>query len=501
MKIYGKILFAILTLPLLLAGLSPRSSFPELELDIATPRNHIAYLASDELRGRDTGTPGGQQAAEYIAGQYRNYGLDYLPGLDDYFQPVPLSKTAIPTVAEVSIEGESFQQGENLLLMDGEPIDAQSTLVFAGYGWVDEETEHDDYEGLDVAGKVVVTIPGSPSETGMRTAMRTLPEKQKWATERGALGVLQIYQIQYPWANFKRRYQRPRLQLVDPEATAAGFSGWVYDPPSELIRRLKDGASISVHIRSEGARMEDLGADNVGGLIRGTDPALRDEYILLTAHYDHVGVGQPDVRQDSIYNGARDNAMGVAALLAAAEALAKQPPKRSVIVLAVTAEEKGLLGSRYYAEHPLVPLEKTVFNLNTDGGGYNDTTAVSAIGYGRTGTDFAVDRAVELAGLDRVIANPAPRQNLFDRSDNVSFARQGVPCLTISPGFSDFDEEIGQYYHRPGDEATSLNFDYVLKFCQTFAHAARLIADHPERPRWVAGDKYEAVGKKLYGEN
>jgi Zn-dependent M28 family amino/carboxypeptidase len=239
------------------------------------------------------------------------------------------------------------------------------------------------------------------------------------------------------------------------------------------------------------------------GFIEGTDPVLIQEYLLISAHYDHVGVGKEGgsmfTEQDSIFNGARDNGIGVVALLSAAKGLAQTPPKRSVIFLACTAEEMGLLGSKYYTEHPLIPLNKTIFNLNSDGAGYDDTAAISVIGYDRVGVVEEFNLAAQKFGL-RIIADPAPEQNLFDRSDNVNFAIKGIPAPCVSPGTTDFTEEIAKYYHQAIDNPESVDFDYLLVFCKTFVHMARLIADKKEAPQWAPGDKYEEAGKKLYGK-
>ena len=170
-----------------------------------------------------------------------------------------------------------------------------------------------------------------------------------------------------------------------------------------------------------------------------------------------------------------------------------------MIVLAVTGEELGLLGSKYYADHPLVPLEQTVFNFNTDGAGYNDTTAISLIGMGRTGIDEQIEEAAA-AFATKVIANPAPEQGLFDRSDNVSFAAKGVPALTFAPGMTGFDDEIAKYYHQVTDNPETVNLDYLKRYCQVFTLAARLIANRDTVPFWGEGDKYEAAGRSLYGK-
>ena len=279
---------------------------------------------------------------------------------------------------------------------------------------------------------------------------------------------------------------------------------WIQAADKSEIEALKNEGNLSVELASGAGSFKSLASQNVIGVLEGTDAKLKNEYLLLTAHYDHVGTGKQGGGafgpQDSIFNGARDNGMGVVALLAGAEALAKERPKRSVIILAVTAEEMGLLGSQYYAEHPLIPLEKTIFNLNTDGAGYNTTQGAGIIGWDRTGTNEWVEKGLAAFGLE-VIPDPAKEQNLFDRSDNVSFARQGVPCLTFSPGFKAFDQALMKNYHQVSDEADTVDFTYLLKFAQSFAHTARLIANADERPEWVAGDKYEAKGKTLYEGN
>lgn len=245
-------------------------------------------------------------------------------------------------------------------------------------------------------------------------------------------------------------------------------------------------------------------SENVAGVLQGSDPDLRDEYIVLMAHFDHVGTGMeagPGASTaDSIFNGARDNGMGVVAVMAAAKALAERPPARSVLFLAVTAEEEGMVGSLYFAEHPLIPLSKVVYALNIDGAGFSDTTVVTMIGLGRTSADSLIRKAAARYRLE-VIPDPAPEEHLFDRSDNVSLARKGIPAPTLSPGFHDFsDAGVADYYHRPSDEAgDDFDYAYLLRFAQAYTHAARLIADSPTRPVWKAGDPYEPAARALYG--
>jgi Zn-dependent M28 family amino/carboxypeptidase len=256
--------------------------------------------------------------------------------------------------------------------------------------------------------------------------------------------------------------------------------------------------SVETDVVFVGYGLPDDLTKNVIGVIEGSDPKLKNEYILLSAHYDHVGVKHDTNGEDSIYNGARDNAIGVAAILGAAQSLAEAPAKRPILLLACTGEEKGLLGSKWYAEHPPVPLNQIVYNLNIDGGGYNDITKVSVMGLTRTSAEQQITSSAKAFGLDP-IADPTPEQNLFDRSDNVSFAAKGIPAPTYGPGFTSFDDEILKYYHQVTDNAETLDFDYLAKFFLSYALLVRRVANMEVTPFWTPGDKYEEAGKKLYG--
>ncbi|MFN7187987.1 MAG: M28 family peptidase, partial [Cyclobacteriaceae bacterium] len=241
---------------------------------------------------------------------------------------------------------------------------------------------------------------------------------------------------------------------------------------------------------------EPLPGKNVLGIIPGTDPKLKNEYVALTAHYDHVGIGRA-VSGDSIYNGTRDNAIGTTAVLQAARYFAANPPKRSILVMTVTAEEVGLLGSKWFADHPLIPLKQIIFNLNCDGAGYNDTTRVTLFDVNRTSADDMLKSAAASVGAT-LHGDPAPEQGLYDRSDNVSFAAKGVPAVTFTTGFNAFDNEIMKYYHQPADHVSNVNLNYVNRFVRAFVYAALLIANNPAPPAWKPGDKYESAGKALY---
>ncbi|WP_353681468.1 M28 family peptidase [Algoriphagus sp.] len=261
---------------------------------------------------------------------------------------------------------------------------------------------------------------------------------------------------------------------------------------------MADQSISKADLMISGKTNKNIDGKNVVAWIEGTDPQLKNEYVLLSAHYDHVGVGRPDAEGDSIYNGARDNAVGTVAVMNAARFFAKNPPKRSILLALWTAEEKGLLGSAYFAENPLIPLNQVIFNLNIDNGGYNDTSVITVIGLGRTTGDDQISKAVSEFGL-KAIPDPAPEQGLYDRSDNVNFARKGIPAPTFSLGFQAFDDEIQKYYHKPGDHVENFDLDYAIKYWKSYILAAQLIANDSSKPVWVAGDKYEKAGKDLYG--
>jgi Zn-dependent M28 family amino/carboxypeptidase len=263
------------------------------------------------------------------------------------------------------------------------------------------------------------------------------------------------------------------------------------------VKELKEQKKLMGSIRLEGPNAIPVPAKNVVGKIEGTDPVLKNEYYVISAHYDHVGVGAKK-EQDSIYNGARDNALGTVGMMTAARFFAQFPPKRSVIFLALTGEEKGLLGSAWYADHPLVPLNQTVFDFDCDGAGYNDKTVATVIGLERTSAAANISKACEAFGL-KAGTDPVPEQNLYERSDNYNFAKKGIPAIDFSTGVKAFDAELMKYYHQPADEVGSLDFEYLLKYYKAFVYANYLIINDPKAPTWTVGDKYEAVGKVLYG--
>ena len=475
-------------------------SLPEFQLDQLDLAGQMYFLASDYLQGRRTGSIGNEIAAEYIASQLRAYGYQPING-ESYFQDVPLRQVAAPVTSSLTVGETTFAGGDDLLIMRGPAAEVSGQVVFANFGVVDEESGHNDYAGLDVAGKIVITRPGYPDDFGQQGVFKGIGTKAEMAAAQGAVALYEIYLLPFPWSTFKGYLGRPRMGIDNGSPSATIPYGFI-NAADDFLGNLQAAENVRGSANSSGMQVDRVVSRNVGGLLPGADPALAEEHLLMTAHFDHVGVGAQGggaySEQDSIFNGSRDNAFGTISLLAAAKSFAEAPVRRSVIILAVTGEEMGLLGSEYYASNPLIPLEKTVYNFNTDGAGYSDTTAISLFGANRTGIDEQVQAAAE-AFNTTVIQDPAPEQGLYDRSDNVSFAKRGVPALTFSPGFSEFNDTLMQYYHQVGDNPETIDYPYLKKYCQIFTLAARLIANRDVRPVWAEGDKYEAAGKELYG--
>lgn len=475
-------------------------ALPEAVIESAELERDLRFLASDELRGRAIGSQEIDIAARYLAERFRALDLDEPPGAPGYYQPVPLVRTSPPASGLLVIGGDTLRNESEFVALSDLPVDLAGDAVFAGFGIVDDEQQMDDYDGLDVEDKIVIAAFGAPDSysgpyAGFMPRIRT--EKAKLAAERGARAFVEVMRpdANPGWQRYSAFLSRSSVQLAldgspIPIFVAVDNDGRYTGHPA--------GRSLKLSVNSPGMTVERIHGRNVAAVIPGTDPELKNEYVILVAHYDHVGVGRP-VNADSIYNGARDNGMGTVALLAAGESLGETPARRSVLLLAVTAEEVGLLGSRYYADRPLVPPEKTIFVLNMDGAGYTDTSIVTVIGLERTGAEAHIRSAASAFDLE-VLSDPVPEQNLFNRSDNVPFARLGIPAPTVSPGFHAFDAALMKYYHRPADEINAtFDFSYLYRYSATVARAARLIANDPRAPAWAEGDPYESAAKKLYG--
>ena len=249
-----------------------------------------------------------------------------------------------------------------------------------------------------------------------------------------------------------------------------------------------------------GSAPKDVSLRNVLAFIPGTDPTLRDQFIVLSSHYDHLGVSKhPQMEEgklDSIYNGARDNASGTTAVIDAARYFGQHPAKRSVVFICYTAEEEGLIGSEWYAAHPLIPLNKTVYNLNIDNASYDDTTLVTLVGLHRTTGDPAILAAAAVYGL--TVNNDPTGGSLFFESDNAPLALHGVPAPTYSMGMRAMDSTIFNRYHRLSDETGNMDMHYIVKWIRTYILAADTIANDPVQPRWTPGDPYEKAWITLF---
>lgn len=490
---------------LLTAGqsLSGQTNFPEDLLTTEEVAAHMNFLASDQLQGRRTGSEGILIASKYIASSFASDGLSYAPGMDSWFQEVPYEEVSPPVSGSLSIADQTFTQGEDILFMTSPELQInKAKYVFVGYGQKTDSVN--DYEGLNVKGKIVVTYLGSPGEENPRVVFRSLKQKQAWAKEEGAIGLIELYRLRFPWSFINRYFGQSRIQIATgtPDDSNDFFYAWINDDAGQVADLLREVPQGKMEVSCSGSSNRSFSSPNVIGYLEGSDPELSHEVIICSAHYDHVGVGAQGggriTKEDSIFNGARDNAFGTIAVLSAAKAFAQGRPKRSVLFIAYSGEELGLLGSSYYADHPVVPLHQTVFNMNSDGAGYSDTEAVSILGYGRMSSDEELDRGAAAYQL-KIYGNPAPEQGLFDRSDNVSLAAKGVPALTFSPGFDSFNRDINRYYHQVSDNPETIDMPYLRVFCQSFVHTSRLIADRAVAPFWNAGDKYEEAGKALYG--
>lgn len=486
-------------------GLHAQTSDTELiraEVTRASVEAHVGFLASDLLRGRDTPSDGLRIAADYIAAHFKRCGV--MPVLTDTTAPTPgiaasyKQKVRLVNVIPADegvmrIGDRDFSSPEQFLQTSGGDISLSGKTVFLGYG-----TPDDFAEAGKLKGKIVVTRGGVEGSADVRQMFIEGRRKKSMAEEAGAAGLIELYNSpQTSWTVIQFYLNSPRMS-VNEGADESGFPVfWLEDTGNEHLKYLRD-YNGSAEIKVRGAVREVLESENVVGMVEGTDPELKKEFVVYSAHYDHVGIGVPDAEGDSIYNGTRDNAIGTATVLEAAESIARNPLKRSALFVLFTGEEKGLLGSEWFVKHPPVPLNSIVFNFNSDNAGYNNTDIAMVIGLERTTAGPLISKACSEFGLE-AIRDPMPRQNLFDRSDQVNFAKAGVPALMYSLGATAFDDEVIKYYHRPADNPQSVDYDYLHRFTKAYVLAGRRIGNASERPYWTEGDKYYSAGEELYG--
>ena len=416
-------------------------------------RGHVSFLASDLLEGRDSPSRGLDVAAEYIAAQFRALNLEPL-GDNGFFQ------TMNWTLMEAPAAGTTLE-------IDGTAVDAKHFRTTAG-GGIDAEGEVVELRSGDIAGKIVrlesakrnVIADAIPFVRNAQPKIVLIPDE---ADTLKASGVFQ-----------------PRA-IITADTPARGAYVYVIltGPAAALVATAR-----TVRFHMPPALESAARVWNVAGLLRGSDAALAPTAVVVSAHYDHEGV-RPENAGDKIMNGANDDASGTAVLLETARALAAMPtkPKRSIVFLAVAAEEKGLLGSLYYAKHPLWPLENTVANLNfemfgrTEEGEYTRPGQMTMTGAGFSTVTEVVKQAAADEGL-KFFIHPQGNEEFFGRSDNFAFAKEGIPAHTITPGFS-----FAQY-HQVGDEWQTLNYDNMHRAARAAALATFRLADSAEAPQW-----------------
>lgn len=453
---------------------------------------HIYFLADDVLKGRETGSPELKIAASYLANSFRRYGVKPNPKTGNYYQEVKLKRVSPPKQASIEINNQVIT---DYVFIDAAAMTSDQDAIFLNYGL------EEDYKGKDLKGKVIIVKAGSSETNDTRAAFGLRRTKQKLAKDNGVSAIIELLNADdNMWSFIDHNFNAASLSVdlgEDESNSTETAYVWVLDKEGKMTEQFSGTKSISTKLSFGENVEENIISQNVIGIVEGTDPKLKNEYIIYSAHYDHVGIGEPDETGDTIYNGARDNAVGTTTVLSMAENLAKYPTKRSALFILFTGEEKGLLGSSYYVENPVLPLEQIVYCFNSDNAGYNDTSLISVIGLTRTTAENNIFSAAETFGLT-AIEDPAKEQGLFDRSDNVNFAKKGIPAPTFSLGFTAFDGDVTKYYHRPGDEAQTLDYDYLLKFFRAYILAGRNIANDPVTPVWNSGDKYEDISKELY---
>ena len=507
-------------------------------------QNHLAYLASDELAGREPGTQGYDDAAAYVAAEFAALGLEP-GGSDGWYQPMDLRSYRVDTSSPVLqihrgdrtttlAYRDDFSMGADALR---ESRSLRAEVIYAGHGVHAPEHGYDDFENLDVDGKILAIFRGAPasiegSERAYHASSRT---KRRVAVERGAVGFITLRtrkeESDRPWAELKDRIgKRWGMTWVSEDGRAPGYFNELLGSASltmaaaeqlfglaplsfeqaleaNLDGRVESaplGVEVSLSVRSE---HKSVNSPNVIGMIRGTDPNLANEYIVYSAHLDHIGTlgnhGKQDADTgeplDALYNGAYDNAMGIALMLETARALAAAPPKRSVLFIALTAEEKGLLGSDFFASNPTVAIESIVANVNLDMPLFLFPVAdLVAFGSQHSTLQRVVASAAEQERFF-LSPDPLPEENLFVRSDQYSFVRKGVPAVYLIPGFTSTDESVDgealfrdhlkHHYHEPSDDLSRpVHWDSALRFARANARIGFAIGQEPQRPRWNEGD-------------
>ncbi len=519
----------------LLAATSPAAAQTLTPAEAAL-KAHVAFLASDAMKGREPGTPEFDLAAQYVAAQMLGAGLEPGGPGGSWLQPVPLLAWKAKAKAEMTLTRKGVATpmtfGTDFVSSGSYLPDSTvaGDLVFVGYGVTDPASGIDDYKGLDVRGKIVVALFGGPKGLPSEVAahLGDSDTKAETAAAHGAKGLVQIESAMlrqvYPFAKIAQNWQQTRMAardadggphlagnrlpgvaLLSPAGAAKLFAGsplnWEAiaraDAAGKPVPRGPIGASLSRHQLSDVWKVE---SENVVGRLPGSDPALKDQVVVLSAHLDHVGIGIPDAKGDTIYNGAMDNAAGTASMLEVAKAFqaSGKAPRRTLLFVAVTAEETGLIGSDYFALHPTVPAANLVANVNLDMPiltyAFEDLVVYGA---DRTSIGPTVAAVGKEEGIT-LTPDPAPEQASFVRSDHYSFVKAGVPAVSLEPGpkgpgKAAIEAFLDAHYHQPSDQIDQdppIQWDAGVRFVRINYKIARAIADADARPRWNKGDYF-----------
>jgi hypothetical protein len=493
----------------------------------------ITYLADDKLKGRQPGTEGYQMAADYVVSRLKAYGVQPAGEAGSWLQQVKLRKAFIAPGAQVSLSKgattTNLVYGRDVTITPSPELAAGSVnapLIFAGYGITNAGQKYDDYAGIDVKGKVVLVVRGAPESFPSSEASHSMDQLtlQKNAAAHGAVAV--VLATVDTTRKLATNLNRPYYSVIDAQGRVA-VSG-TYNPQirmlgtlgyatvvqlmqsvgkrlDEVTAALKKGTPQSVNLgytlqSSYASTHQDINSFNVVGKVTGSDPKLKNEYVVHSAHLDHLGIGRP-VEGDSLYNGAHDNASGVASLLQIANIYAhvKAKPKRSILFVAVTGEELGELGSGYFALRPTVPVKNLVADVNTDMPTIiAPLLSVTALGAEHSSLSKVVDEAAAYMNLT-VEPDPEPKENRFVRSDQYSFVKQGIPALHIKygsrtpDGKNNLNELVGKwrakYYHKPQDDINGMfDFDAGAKYARLNFLIGYMIANNTARPEWNKGD-------------
>ena len=511
-------------------------------------REHVARLSDDIMEGRGPATRGDTLTTEYIVGQYRSLGLVPAGENGGYLQKVPIVGTTIDHSAVLEIKkGNQVQRlkfSDEFVAFTGtyQPVVTvkDADIVFVGYGIVAPEQDWDDYKNVDVRGKVLLMMNNDPAGDDVkffggkaRTYYGRWTYKYEIAAKKGAIGAIVIHTTEsagYPYQVVQTSWSRENFDLASDGGDGVKLKAWTTEDATkkylsmagydlaELMKSAEEksfkpvplGLKVSTTMKYS---IRTLETNNILGVLEGSDPELQSQYIVFSAHHDHLGVGTP-VDGDSINNGALDNASGTSLMLNLARAFAAMPvkPKRSLLFAAVAAEESGLLGSKHFAQNPTVPIKDMAANINTDGLNiWGRTNDIVFLGWDRSTLQQDVD-AVAAEMKMSVKPDPFPERGYFYRSDHFNFAKVGVPCLSMESG-TDYVGKPADYakqmvdayteknYHQPSDELTpDWNFDGGLQQGEFIVRLTMRIANTPEMPAWNKVDEFEAARLKALGQ-